>query len=139
MPAQLRRPLGLTIVAVLAVLQGVLALLRSVELVRVGINVAEHGLILLPLVGIMTIARGGLGAVIALLYVLFAAGALRQDNWALWVGVAAASLNGLLVVNAMVQGASVVQSLLWAVVPLVLLVYLFAPAGRQALRAQPRR
>jgi hypothetical protein len=139
MPAQLRRPLGLTIVAVLAVLQGALALLRSVELVRVGINVAEHGLILLPLVGMVTIARGGLVAVIALLYVLFAAGALRRDDWALWVGLAAALLNGLLVVNAMVQGASVVQSLPWAVVPLVLLVYLFAPAGRQALRAQPRR
>ena len=76
---------------------------------------------------------------VALLYLVFAVGALRQDAWSWWVGLAAALLNGLLVVNTMVQGASIALSLLWAVVPLVLVSYLFAPAGRRALGGQAGR
>jgi hypothetical protein len=111
----------------------VLGLLRSFDIVRFGVNLAGQGALLPPLLGILTAARGGLVAIIALLYLVFAVGALRQDAWSWWVGLAAALLNGLLVVNTMVQGASIVLSLLWAVVPLVLLSYLFAPAGRRAL------
>ena len=69
----------------------------------------------------------------------FAVGALRQDAWSWWVGLAAALLNGLLVVNTMVQGASVALSLVWAVVPVVLVSYLVAPAGRRALGGQAGR
>jgi hypothetical protein len=129
----------LTIVAALALLQGVLGLLRSFEIVRFGVNLTDQGAFLLPMLGILTAARGGLVAIIAVLYLVFAVGALRQDAWSWWVGLAAALLNGLLVVNTMVQGASIVQSLLWAVVPLVLVSYLFAPAGRGALGGQTRR
>ncbi len=107
MAARTRRPPGLTIVAALALLQGVLGLLRSFEIVRFGVNLTAQGVLLLPLLGILTAARGGLVAIIALLYLLFAVGALRQHAWSWWVGLAAALLNGLLVVNAMAQGASV--------------------------------
>ena len=138
MAAPVRRPLGLTIVAVFALLQGVLGLLRSYDVVRIGVDLAERGVLLLPLLGIVTVARGGLVAIVALLYLLFAVGALRQSAWSRWIGLAAALLNGLLVVNAMAQGASIAQSLLWAVVPLVLVSYLFAPAGRRALGDQTR-
>jgi len=123
----------LTIVAALALLQGVLGLLRSFDIVRFGVNLTGQGVLLLPMLGILTAARGGLVAIIALLYLVFAVGALRQDAWSWWVGLAAALLNALLVVNTMVQGASIPLSLLWAVVPLVLVSYLFAPAGRRAL------
>ena len=139
MAAPIQRPRGLTIVAALALLQGVLGLLRSFDIVRFGVNLAGQGVLLPPLLGILTAARGGLVAIIALLYLLFAVGALRQDAWSWWVGLAAALLNGLLVVNAMAQGASIALSLLWAVVPLVLVSYLFAPAGRRALGGQTNR
>jgi hypothetical protein len=129
----------LTIVVALALLQGVLGLLRSLEIVRFGVNLTERGAILLPLLGILTAARGGLVAIIAVLYLVFAVGALRQDAWSWWVGLVAAFLNGLLVVNTMVQGAPIALSLLWAVVPLILVSYLFAPAGRRALGDQTRR
>src|ERR1700692_1886373 len=139
MAAPIRRPRGLTIVAALALLQGVLGLLRSFDIVRFGVNLAGQGALLPPLLGILTAARGGLVAIIALLYLVFAVGALRQDAWSWWVGLVAALLNGLLVVNTMVQGASIVLSLLWAAVPLFLGSYLFAPAGRRALGGQTRR
>ena len=138
MADKIRRPPGLTIVAALALVQGVLGLLRSYEVVRFGVDLAVRGALLLPLLGIVTVARGGLVAIVALLYLLFAVGALRQSAWSWWIGLAAALLNGLLVVNAMAQGASIAQSLLWAVVPLVLVSYLFAPAGRRALGDQTR-
>jgi hypothetical protein len=139
MAAPIRRPRGLTIVAALALLQGVLGLLRSFEIVRFGVSLTDQGALLLPLLGILTAARGGLVAILALLYLLFAVGALRQHAWSWWVGLGAAVLNGLLVVNTMVQGASIPLSLLWAVVPLALVTYLFAPAGRRALGDQTRR
>ena len=139
MAARTRRPPGLTIVAVLALLQGALGLLRGFEIVRFGVDLTAQGVLLLPLLGILTAARGGLVAIIALLYLLFAVGALRQDAWSWWVGLAAALLNGLLVVNAMAQGASIALTLLWAVVPLIVLSYLVAPAGRRALAGQTHR
>jgi hypothetical protein len=129
----------LTIVAALALLQGVLGLLRSFDIVRFGVKLTGQGVLLLPMLGILTAARGGLVAIIALLYLVFAVGALRQDAWSWWVGLAAALLNGLLVVNTMVQGASIALSLLWAVVPVVVVSYLFAPAGRRALGGQTNR
>jgi hypothetical protein len=128
----------LTIVAALALLQGVLGLLRSFDIVRFGVNLAGQGALLQPLLGILTAARGGLVAIIALLYLVFAVGALRQGAWSWWVGLTAALLNGLLVVNTMVQGASIALSSLWAIVPVVLVSYLFAPAGRRALGGQTR-
>jgi hypothetical protein len=128
----------LAIVAALAVLQGVLGLLRSFEIVRFGVDLTERGALFLPLLGILTAARGGLVAIIALLYLLFAVGALRQDAWSWWVGLAAAVLNGLLIVNTMAQGASIALSLLWAVVPLILVSYLLAPGGRRALGDRTR-
>ena len=138
MAARTRRPPGLTIVAVLALLQGALGLLRGFEIVRFGVDLTAQGVLLLPLLGILTAARGGLVAIVALLYLLFAVGALRQHAWSWWAGLAAALLNGLLVVNAMAQGASIPLSLLWAIVPLVLVSYLFAPAGRRALGERTR-
>jgi hypothetical protein len=129
----------LTLVAALALLQGVLGLLRSFDIVRFGVKLTGQGVLLLPMLGILTAARGGLVAIIAVLYLVFAVGALRQDAWSWWVGLVAAFLNGLLVVNTMVQGAPIALSLLWAVVPLILVSYLFAPAGRRALGDQTRR
>jgi hypothetical protein len=131
MAAPVRRPRGLMIVVALAVLQGVLGLLRSLEIVRFGVNLADQGALLLPLVGILTAARGGLVAAIPLLYLVFAIGAVRQHAWSWWVGLAAAVVNGLLVVNAIAQGASMARSIVWAIVPLVIVVYLVSPAGRR--------
>jgi hypothetical protein len=139
MAAPIQRPRGLTIIAALALLQGVLGLLRSFDIVRIGVKLTGQGALLLPMLGILMAARGGLVAIIALLYLVFAVGALRQDAWSWWVGLAAALLNGLLVVNTMVQGASIALSLLWAVVPVILVSYLFAPAGRRALGGQTHR
>src|SRR5258705_13879810 len=106
MPAPIRRPRGLPIVAALALLQGVLGLLRSFDIVRFGVKLTGQGVLLLPMLGILTAARGGLVAIIALLYLVFAVGALRQDAWAGGVRLAAALVNGLPGRNTMGQGGT---------------------------------
>ena len=98
------RPAGLTVVAVLALAQGVLRVLRALELVRIGSDLVGRGSLLLPLIGAMAFVRGALVAGIAL--------------------------------SVVVAGESLGRALVWTVVPVILLLYLLAPAGRAALRRQ---
>jgi hypothetical protein len=121
----MKRPLGLVVVVVLAVVQGVLAFLRANQWFQVGVDLVGQGLVFIPLMGLVAIGRGGLVAGIGLLYVLFAVGALGGKNWAWWMGLIAALMNVFLVLSLVLQGAPVAQSLVWVIVPAILFYYLF--------------
>ena len=129
----MKRPVGLTVVAILALAQGVLGALRAAKLIEVGSDLLGRGLVLVPIIGTVAIARGILVAGIGFLYVLFAWGAFTRRGWARGVGFAAAVLNGLVVLSFVVQEGFGVSALLWIIVPVVLVCYLLAPAGRRAL------
>jgi hypothetical protein len=87
-----------------------------------------------PLMGLVTVARGGLIAIVAALYVLFAWGALIGKNWGWWSGLVAAVINGVLVLSLVLQGEAFMHSLVWVIVPAIVLWYLFAPSGRELLK-----
>lgn len=89
----MKRPLGLIVVVVLAVVQGVGGFLRANHWFEVGVDLVGQGLVFIPLMGLVAIGRGGLVAGIALLYVLFAVGALAGKNWAWWAGLIGALIN----------------------------------------------
>lgn len=127
------RTVGLTVVAVLALVQGVAGVLRALQWFDVGSDLMGQGLLLLPLIGLVAIGRGVLVAVLALLLLVFACGALLQRRWARWLGIFLAIVNLLLVLSVATQGESPVRALVWAIVPVVMLYYLRTPAGRQAL------
>ena len=78
--------------------------------------------------------RGMLVAVLALLFVAFACGALLQRHWARWLGICLAIVNLLLVLSLVVQGEPPLRALIWAIVPVVMLGYLLSTPGQQALR-----
>jgi predicted membrane protein len=78
-------------------------------------------------------------AVLALLLVVFACGALLQRRWARWLGIFLAIVNLLLVLSIVMQGESAARALVWAIVPVVMLCYLFSPPGRQTLKADSVR
>jgi hypothetical protein len=120
---------------VLALVQAVLALMRALNLFEIGIDLASQGLIFIPLMGFITVARAGLVAGIALLYILFAYGELMQKSWAWWCGLGGVLLNLLLVLTAVTQGEALAHSLPWAVVPLILLSYLLIPARRRPVKS----
>ena len=52
------RPLGLTVIAVLALAQGLFGVLRTLHWVEVGGDFMERGLLILPLLGLLAIGRG---------------------------------------------------------------------------------
>ena len=131
----MKRPSGLVVVVVLAVIQGVGGFLRANHWFEVGVDLLGKGLLLIPFLGVVAIGRGGLVAGIGLLYVLFAVGALGGKNWAWWMGLIAALMNVFLVLSLVLQGAPVAQSLVWVIVPAILLYYL-SNAQRHSLRFQ---
>jgi len=130
-----KRTLGLTIVAVLALVQSIAGVLRGLEWFNVGSDLMGQGLLLLPLIGLVAIGSGVLVAVLALLLLVFACGALLQRSWARWLGIFLAIVNLLMVVSVVAQGDSPARALGWAIVPVVMLFYLSSPAGRQSLKA----
>ena len=54
----MKRPLGLVVVVVLAVVQGVLAFLRANQWFQVGVDLVGQGLVFIPLMGLVAIGRG---------------------------------------------------------------------------------
>jgi hypothetical protein len=138
MATLVKRPLGLMVVVVLVIVQGLLALLRANQWFQVGVDLLGEGLLLIPLMGVVAIGRGGLVAGIGLLYVLFAVGALAAKNWAWWMGLIAALMNVFLVLSLVLQGAPVAQSLVWVIVPAILLYYLFKHSASLTEVSQPK-
>jgi len=128
-----KRNTGMTVVAVLALVQSVAGVLRALHWVDVGSDLLGQGLLLLPIIGLLAIFRGALVAAIALLYVLFACGVFLNRGWARWLGIVVATVSLLLVVSVVLQGEMLSRALLWTLVPVVMLFYLLTPAGRQGL------
>jgi hypothetical protein len=129
-----QRHFTLKVIAFLAVVQGLAGILRAINWLQTGVDLFGEGLLLLPLVGAVAILRGLFVSVVALLYVLFAIGALLEKRWARWVGLTAAIVNLLLVLNAVIQGtAGFTEIVAWSLIPALLVIYLLSNAGRKAL------
>jgi len=133
----MRRPVGLTVVILLAVAQTLFGAFRAVQWVELGRDQMERGIFMFPLAGMLMMVRGGLVVVIALLYLAFAIGALARQEWAWWLGLTAACLNVSLALWLVIDGSPVIPTLITALIPIVLVCYLIAPAGRQALTHRP--
>ena len=99
-----RRPPGLVVIAMLALAQGVLGLLRALQWVQIGSDLMRQGVLLLPIIGAMAFGRAAMVALMVALY----------------------GLN-------LLGGESPARVLLWAIAPVVIIGYLLAPAGRRAL------
>ncbi len=132
----MNQPFSFRLMLFLALLQGVFGLLRAYGWVQIGADLFRQGLLLLPFVGAVAVLRGLFISVVALLYVLFVVGALQGKTWARWVCLTAIVINLLLVLNSLIHGANFIRAVIWAVVPVILLFYLFSQTGRDALKSQ---
>ena len=124
--------LSLKIIAFLALVQGLLGLLRASNWVTIGVDLFGQGVLLLPAVGLLAIFRGLVVAFVALLYLSFFGAVLLGKSWARWIGVVAVVINLLLVLSALLQGTSVLAALAWSAVPVLLVFYIFSATGRVA-------
>ncbi|MGH7795187.1 MAG: hypothetical protein ACREQ2_09845 [Candidatus Binatia bacterium] len=129
----MRQSLSFKIILLLALIQGLGGLFRGFNWVQVGGNLWGQGLLLLPTIGAVAIMRGLFISAVALLYVLFVVGGLLEKSWAWWSCLTAVILNLLLVLSAVVQGAPVVEAIVWSVIPVILLFYFFSKRGSDAV------
>ncbi|MGH7833036.1 MAG: hypothetical protein ACREQK_05285 [Candidatus Binatia bacterium] len=121
------------IIALLALIQGAFGLLRAYGWFQIGVDLFQQGLLIVPIVGAVAILRGILIAVVAWLYFLFFCGALLGARWAWPVCFMVVVINLLLVLNAVGQGAPLIEAIVWTIIPAVLVLYRFSPAGRKTL------
>jgi hypothetical protein len=124
-----------TVVAVLALAQAILAVLRSLHWFEIGSDLMSRGLLLLPAIATFAYARGVLVAIIAALYALFAFGEFGGRSWGRTCGAIAAMLNLILVVTAVAGGEAFLRAMLWAVVPVIVLWHIFSRAQGRAAHA----
>ena len=129
--ASMKRTVRLIVIAVLALMQGIVGLLRAFEWFRVGIDMSRQGILLVPILGAVAFTWGKLMLVLALCYILFALGALFHQRWAWGLGLGVSLVTGLVVLDLMRKGVADRWSLLWLIVPVVLVWYLLSPVGRQ--------
>ncbi|MGZ8435496.1 MAG: hypothetical protein ACXWXX_14050 [Candidatus Binatia bacterium] len=129
-----KRAIGLTVVALLALVQSALGVMRALHWFDAGSDLMGQGLLILPLVGVLAFFRGGVVAAIAILYVVFACGALLGWGWVRWLGIVVAAVTLFMVVSVVIQGESPVRPLVWSIVPVVMLWYLLSASGRDALK-----
>jgi hypothetical protein len=112
------------VMALLALAQGVLGILRAVQWFEVGGDLSRAGILLLPMLGTIAIARGVFVGAIGALYVVFACGVFTGKRWAWSAGILAIILNAVAIVTIVIEGQPLASTLLWAVVPLILAGYL---------------
>ena len=127
------RPLGMTVIAVLALGQGIFGVLRTLHWVEVGGDFMGRGLVVMPILGLLAIGRGMVVAVLAVLFGVFAYGLLQRRSWARGLGIFLSLVTLLLVVSAVIHGESPARALVGAIVPVVILCYLMSPSGRHVL------
>jgi hypothetical protein len=120
------------VIGILAIVQGVAGILRALQWVDVGGDLMGKGLLLLPLTGVIAIARGALIAVIALSFIIFACGLFLNQSWAKTLGIVVAVINLLLAFSLLMQGESLARAVPWVVIPAFILIYLTA-IGEQKL------
>jgi hypothetical protein len=130
----MERTVRLTLIAVLATMQGIFGILRAFAWIRVGIDLSMQSILFLPILGAVAFTWGKLMLVIALCYILFVLGALLHQRWAWGLGLGVSLVTGLVVLSLMLKGAADIWSLLWLIVPVVLVRYLLSPVGRQEFR-----
>ena len=132
------RPMGMTVIAVLALVEGIFAVLRTLHWVEVGGDFMERGLVVMPLLGLLAIGRGMMVAVVAILFGIFSYGLLQRRSWARGLGMFVSFLTLLLVVSAVIHGESLARALVGAIIPVVILGYLMSPSGRHVLDADAK-
>jgi hypothetical protein len=121
---------GTMLIAILALAQGLLGILRALRWFEAGSDLFGQGLLLLPMIGMVAFLRGTFVAVLAFLYGVFAWGIYVGRDWARPLGIAVVIVNLLLVVSVLIQGEEPLRALFWLIMPLILLWYLLSHPTR---------
>jgi hypothetical protein len=125
----MQRPTGVTILAVLAIIGGVLALIGGIGVMALGGAAAAGGA---GAVGGLAIIGGIILLVAGAVNLAFGIGAWTLKPWAWTLGVAAQGLSLLVVVLNVVGGSPIGGQIVSIVISGIILYYLFTPTVKQA-------
>ena len=134
-PGTRPRTAGLTVIALLALVQAGVGVFWAIRWFHLAFHLGERGALLLPLAGALVALRAIFTLVIAALYLLFFGGALAGRDWAWGVGLAAVVLNLIGVLALLLTGDAIGLVAVRGLVALIIFAYLVSPAGRRALGA----
>ena len=132
------KTLGMAVIAMLALVQSSLGVLRAFHWFDAGSDLLGQGLLILPMIGLVAFARGALVLGIALLYVVFAVGMFASKDWARPLGIALAVVNLLLVLSVLIQSESLTRAVFWIIVPVIILWRLLSPTEDPTLNVSPK-
>ena len=124
----MQRPLGITVIAILAAISGVLSL--CVALAVFGVSLVG-GIFAPPVAavgGVVGVALG-IGPILPL---IFAYGAWLLKPWAWWLGIFATGISLLGSVFGLLSGVGIPAAISHGLLPLVIFVYLLIPNVRHA-------
>ena len=127
----MKRPLGVTVIAIFALISGLLGLCWPI-LVFTGSGFLET----IPFLGSILSSIGVIAGLFLLvgpaLQLLFAVGALDLRSWAWYLGLISTGITVLGVVINLFQGASFWSAIWGGLIPIIIFFYLLSPKVRQA-------
>jgi hypothetical protein len=126
-------PRSATVIASLAVAQGITIASMGLIWLQVGSSFNQEGGLISLLIAMIAAARGWLLIFLSLLYLLFAVGAWQTRAWAWGVGLLVSVASLLIIGGGFLKGGLLMSALAWLIVPVVMIGYLLSPTGRQAL------
>jgi hypothetical protein len=132
-PVEEKRPLGITILAILQVINGLLGLCVPVLVLTGSTIVAMLGPVG-SFVGGTGICIGILLFLGPLLHFIVAVGAWYLKKWAWWLGIIATGVDVLGAALNIWNGAGVVHAVLSVGFSLIVFIYLLTPAVRKAFQ-----
>ena len=114
------RPLGITIIAILLFVVGILGLLGSILGLAASIG---HPVV----IGLLIF-----GLVLSVLELVLAWGLWTLRSWAFWATVIIEALSVIQGIIALTQGASLLSVLISLIIPIIILVYMFVDRNVRA-------
>ena len=121
----MKRPFGITLIAILALISGLFGLCWP-TLVFTG------SAFLGPIFGTVGVIAGIFLIVGPILQLIFAFGALKLRSWAWYLGLISTGITVIGVVINLVDGASIWSALWGSILSIVIFIYLLTPNVRQA-------
>lgn len=138
----MRRPMGVTIIAIIAIIAGVLQLLGGLGLIGVGTGafqaVLPGGMGGADLLGALGVGAGVAAIVMAVLYITFGVGALGLRSWAWTLGVVLYAVSVLAGIVAMVTTGFSAAVVISTIIAAAILAYLLMPTVRAAFGHESR-
>jgi uncharacterized membrane protein (DUF2068 family) len=131
----MKRPLGVTILAILAIIGGILAIIGSLLLFLAGGAIAGGAAATgtTHLSATVVLTQAVVALILGILDLVWGVGALRLRPWAWMLGIGLGILYILsLVLNIVLTGGVTTGDIVSAVISVIIIAYLFTPGVRRA-------